>query len=419
VDRFLLLSSYSFDSSVAGIFWTLTQGGTLVLPEEGATLDLSEIENTIIDRQITHTLSIPSLYEALLQQRRDLGPLALRVMIVAGEGCPMRLYECHRRTLPGVAFYNEYGPTETTVWATVAAAGETTQLNPIMPIGRPIPNMDCLVLDAFGDPTPIGVAGELCLAGRGLAHGLLGAADLTADRFVPNPYSDVPGGRMYRTGDLVRWLDSGSLDFLGRMDSQVKVNGFRVELGEIETVLNTHPQIQRAIVQVRPNSGGTERLIAYVLARDTVQLAADELAKFARERLPKYMLPAQYVQLATLPTTPSGKLDRKALPEPPADRAASPVRAPRTPTEDVLSGIWSEVLGVNVVSVDRPFFDLGGESLRAMRIMARVQNAFDVRLPINLLMTNNSTVEQVAEVIEVSKWARTPAEGSQQVVGTI
>jgi len=420
VEGFLLLSSYAFDSSVAGIFWTLLDGGRLVLQPEVAGLDLSSIENAVVDQQITHTLSIPSLYDALLQQHRDLGPLPLRVVIMAGEACPAELYECHRRTLPDVAFYNEYGPTEATVWATVAGRGQTTGA-PWISIGKPIPNVQALALDPFGAPAPIGVSGELHLGGAGLAHGFIGAPALTAEHFIPNPYSEEPGARMYRTGDLVRWGSAGTLEFLGRADGQVKINGFRVETGEIEAVLNAHPKVQRAVVQVRADDGGSKRLVAYILAavEDDESLFPD-LSHFARDKLPKYMLPAQYVRLTSLPTTPSGKVDRQSLPEPPKDYIdPKSIKLPRTPTEEVLAGIWGQVLGVPAVGIDQEFFRLGGESLRAMRIMARVRNTFKVQLPINLLMTENLTVERVAEVIEATVWHESRPESVDRVVGSV
>ncbi len=419
VRSFLLLSSYAFDSSVAGIFWTLLDGGTLVL-QPGAGVDLAAIEDTVVEEQVSHTLSIPSLYEAFLQQRHALGPLALRSVIMAGEACPSELYDCHRRTLPGVGFFNEYGPTEAAVWSTVAS-GELTALSAWVPIGKPIANVQALVLDPFGAPAPVGVAGELHIGGAGLANGFYKAPALTARHFVPNPYSQAPGARMYRTGDLVRWLPGGTLDFLGRADGQVKINGFRVETGEIESVLNTHPKLQRAVVQVRADATGTKRLVAYILAGvgDDQSLYA-ELTQFARDKLPKYMVPAQYVRLSSLPTTPSGKLDRASLPEPPQDHVAHErLKLPRTPTEEVLAGIWEDVLGVSAVGIDQEFFGLGGESLRAMRIMARVRNAFSVQLPINLLMTDNLSVERVAEVIEATAWRRTQHSSADRVVGSV
>ena len=406
VENFLLLSSYAFDSSVAGIFWTLIDGGRLVLQPETVGVDLTAVEDAIVDEQITHTLSIPSLYDALLQQHRDLGQLALKSVIMAGEACPAELYECHSRTLPNVAFFNEYGPTEATVWATVAS-GESTPLCPSVLIGKPIPGVQTVVLDAFGFPVPVGVAGELHIAGVGLADGFLRAPAQTAECFLPNPYAQTPGARMYRSGDLVRWLADGRLDFLGRMDGQVKINGFRVETSEIESVLGKHPDVHRAVVQIRSDGGGTKRLVAYILAEtQDEQALVTELTQLARDKLPKYMLPSQYVRLETLPTTISGKLDLKSLPEPPTARVGlAEIRLPRTATESVLAGIWSEVLGVPVVGIDQHFYELGGESLRAMRIMARVRSVFKVQLPINLLMTEDLTVERVAEVIEATIWS--------------
>ncbi len=237
-ERFMLLSSYAFDSSVAGIFWTLSQGGTLVLPEQDGGMELSDIALAMKREEVTHSLTIPSLYSTMLQQERELTPSALRVLVLAGEPFPLDLYECHRRTLPGVAIYNEYGPTEACVWAT-ATAGHSRALGTQVPIGRPIPGASVYVLDPFQAPSPSGVAGELFIGGEGLAHGYRGQAVITAERFLPDPFSPTGGARMYATGDLARWLPDGQIEFLERVDSQVKINGFRIEVGEVEAALAT------------------------------------------------------------------------------------------------------------------------------------------------------------------------------------
>jgi amino acid adenylation domain-containing protein len=401
-DRFLLLSSYAFDSSVAGLFWTLCGGGTLILPGADA-LDLTELVRTVADQQVTTTLTIPSLYAALLQEQRTISGTALRNLIVAGEQCSKDIYQCHSRTLPQVRFFNEYGPTEATVWATAAEARRRT-LGLAVPIGAPIANMQALVLDPFGQPTPVGVAGELHLAGVGLARGYHNAPGATARRFKPNPFG-APGDRMYATGDLVRWFPDCALEFLDRVDFQIKLNGFRIEVGEIEAVLESHPKVLRAVVQLHGEKGG-ERLIAYVLPSGVDAPAHDELARFVRDKLPKYMLPSQFVSIEKLPLTSTGKLDRKALPQPPTAvaRSLAAIESPRTPTEEVLCAIWTQILGVPAIGVNDRFFDLGGESLRAMRIMARVRNTFQLELPLRMLMTENASISQLASAIEVARW---------------
>lgn len=403
VDRFLLLTSFAFDSSIAGLFWTLCDGGTLILPDADA-LDLSEIARVVADQQVTCTLTIPSLYAALLQEQRAMSGSALRTLIMAGEQCPKDLYQCHSRTLPQVHFFNEYGPTEATVWATAAEA-RPRALGLAVAIGAPVANMRALVLDPFGQPAPVGVAGELHLAGVGLARGYLNAPGATAERFKPNPFG-APGERMYATGDLVRWLPDCALEFLDRVDFQIKLNGFRIEVGEIEAILESHPQILRAVVQLR-GERGDQRLIAYVVPRGPEKLGIDGLARFVRDKLPKYMLPSQFVAIDKLPLTSSGKLDRKALPEPPsvAPRPAGASERPRTPTEEVLCAIWTQILGSPAIGVNDRFFELGGESLRAMRIMARVRNTFQVELPLRMLMTENASVAQLAGAVEVARWS--------------
>ncbi|MGH9362606.1 MAG: non-ribosomal peptide synthetase, partial [Thermoanaerobaculia bacterium] len=264
VSAFLLLSSFAFDSSVAGIFWTLCDGGTLVLPAEGAQAEPRELLELIARHRVSHLLGLPSLY-ALLLRRAGAGQLdSLRTVIVAGEPCSRELVASHHRLLPGVALCNEYGPTEATVWSSVArcapAPGER------VPIGRPVPNARIYLLDAALAPVPAGMVGELFLGGAGVARGYLRRPGLTAERFVPDPWSGAPGARLYRTGDLARHLPDGQLEFLGRGDQQVKVRGFRVELGEVEKVLREHPAIEEVAVVARPDRSGEAQLAVYFVA---------------------------------------------------------------------------------------------------------------------------------------------------------
>ena len=248
-------------------------------------------------------------------------------------------------------------------------------------IGRPIANARVYLLDRHLEPVPAGVPGELWLAGRGLARGYLGAPELTAERFLPDPFGG-PGERLYRTGDLARHRPDGDLDFLGRADQQVKIRGFRVEPGEVEAVLASHPAVEAAAVVAREASPGDSRLVAYVVARQgDPEPLLPELRRFLAERLPGYMVPAALVPLAALPLTANGKVDRQALPAP-GWTAAVDFVAPRTPLEDLLAGIWAELLGVSRVGVDDNFFALGGHSLLATRLAARVRAALGVELPL-------------------------------------
>ena len=249
-----------------------------------------------------------------------------------------------------------------------------------MPIGRPIPNVTAYVLDQFLRPLPIGVPGELYLGGAGVARGYLNRPELTSEKFIPNPFADDPGNRLYKTGDLVRYRAGGNLEFLGRIDSQVKIRGFRVELGEIEQALRSHPRVAECVVVLREEDHDT-RLIAYLITPDQ-QPANSELRDFLKAQLPAYMLPAQFETIETLPLTPSGKIDRRALPAPTSPRVESGESfvAPQTPMEELLARIWMEVLKLKSVSVHNNFFELGGHSLLAARVVARVRAALDIEL---------------------------------------
>lgn len=261
---FLLLSSYAFDSSIAGIFWTLSQAGCLVLPDQAQRHDVLALASMVEHHQISHTLAIPSLYAVLLEQA-ELSQLAsLRVVVVAGEACTTSLVNRHYQQLSTCALYNEYGPTEATVWASVA------KLVPQQPIsiGGPIATIQAYVVDPSLQPVPIGVAGELLIAGAGISRGYWQQPALTAERFMPDPWAEQPGQRLYRTGDLARWLPDGQLEFLGRIDQQVKIRGFRIELEEIAQLLRQHPALREAVVTAQPDQHGQLRLVAYIEPRN-------------------------------------------------------------------------------------------------------------------------------------------------------
>jgi amino acid adenylation domain-containing protein/thioester reductase-like protein len=379
---FLLLSSFAFDSSVVGIFWTLSQGGCLCLPSENHQHDPLDLVKEITEKRITHLLCLPSFYQLLLEQG---GPKLglLQVVIVAGEACLPGLVSKHYETVSNTALFNEYGPTEGTVWSTVYRG--KNECKERVPIGRPIPNTCAYVLDQRRQPVSIGVAGELYIGGAGLARGYLNCPGLTAERFVPNPFSDRPGERIYRTGDLARYKLDGNIEYLGRIDQQVKVRGYRIELGEVEMALAHHLKVKDAVVVVREDRSGDERLVAYVVG-EKPRPTAQELGAHLKKMLPEYMLPSAFVFLEFLPLTPNGKVDRKALPTP--DVAAQLVHsyvAPRTPTEEILARIWAEVLGVKRVGVHDHFFELGGHSMLAVQLTFRVREAFAVEIPLRLL----------------------------------
>ena len=259
--------------------------------------------------------------------------------------------------------------------------------SPLPPIGHPIANSQLYIVDDHLQPVPIGVPGELHISGDGLARGYLNRPELTAEKFIPDPFSDKPGDRLYRTGDLARYLPDGNIEFLGRIDNQVKIRGFRIELGEIEAVLTQHPTIQQAVVVAREESPGDKRLVAYVVWNQDQACTANELRSFLKQKLPDYMIPSVFVFKDALPLTPNGKVDRKALPVP------DPIRpeleegfvAPRSPIEEIIAQIWAEVLKVEKIGIHDNFFNLGGHSLLATQAMSRVREKLQMDLPLRVL----------------------------------
>lgn len=398
VSSFLLLSSFAFDSSVAGIFWTLGQGGKLCLIREGSQKDPAELGEVIARQQVSHLLCLPSLFFLLLEHVPHGQLRSLRAAIVAGETCPRELVARHHAHLSQTQLFNEYGPTEGTVWSSVYQSPGPDGSS-VVPIGRSIATMQIYLLDARLQPVPIGIPGELHIAGVGLTRGYHNRPELTAEKFIPNPFSEELGGRLYRTGDVARYGPDGNIEFIGRLDQQVKLRGYRIELGEIETRLIEHPAIEDVVVLARESNSGDKQLVAYVVAKGTAPESAS-LREFLKTRLPEYMLPSAFVFLKAFPLTPNGKVDRKALPEPDlAGRLATQFVAPRTATEEILVGLWSEVLKVPQVGVHDNFFDLGGHSLLATQVMSRLPKLLRVELPLRTLF-EAPTVAQLAGVVE-------------------
>src|SRR6185369_14688533 len=284
---------------------------------------------------------------------------------------------------------------------TIRSGGEAERAQ--IPIGRPVPNLRLHVLDRHLQPSPIGVPGELFVGGAGVGRGYVRDGGRTAQSFVPDPWSRAGGARLYRTGDLARWRTDGSLDFLGRLDHQVKIRGFRIELGEVEAALAKHPQVQDAVVLAR-EIGGAKALVAYVISVED-RPAAAELREHLRQRLPEQMVPAFFVFLSALPLTANGKLDRRALPDPEREAAPAELAGPRTPTEEILAGVWAEVLGLERVGVHDGFFDLGGHSLLATRVISRLRGLFGVELPMRALFERPNVAELAAAVDEACRAA--------------
>jgi amino acid adenylation domain-containing protein len=402
--RFLLMSSFAFDSSVAGIFWTLTRGGTLMLPAEGLQREPAALIRLIHARRPTHTLGIPALLKLLLDQAADGELDSLRVVVSAGESCPAGLAASYARRLADCSFHNEYGPTEATVWATGWSwlPGSDLGLEDLLqvPIGNPVAGVRVLPLNHRGQLVPIGVTGELRIGGTGVARGYLGRPGETAASFRPDGYASEPGARCYATGDLGRLLPEGVLEFQGRGDHQVKIQGFRVELGAIESLLDGHQAIQRSIVVARGADQGEQALVGYVVPRPGEEIEPAQVRQYVRDRLPKYMVPAAVVVMDSVPLTATGKVDRAALPPVSYGQlvGAAEYVAPRSDIEEAIAAIWCKVLQLDRVGVDELFFDLGGESLRAMQVIAATNDAFSTSLSVRQLFDAATVSELAAEV---------------------
>ncbi|MBO4138578.1 amino acid adenylation domain-containing protein [Micromonospora tulbaghiae] len=361
--RVLQFSSPSFDASVLELCAAFGAGAALVVPSPGPLVG-DDLATVLVDQRVTHALIPPAALAGL----PDVAPPVLRTLVVGGDACGEDLVA---RFAPGRRMVNAYGPTEITVAATLSAPLVPGAGAP--PIGTPIAGARTYVLDRFLRPVPPGVAGELYVAGPGLARGYLDRPGLTADRFVADP-SGEPGGRMYRTGDLVRWRSDGALEFVGRADAQVKIRGFRVEPGEIEAVLARHPAVAQVTVVVREDQPGVRRLVGYVVPAPGALVDGVALRAHVGAELPEYMVPAAVVGLPALPLTPSGKLDRRALPVP-GFGSGGGGRTPATAGESLLAGLFAEVLGLDAVGVDDSFFDLGGDSIVSIQLVSRARKA--------------------------------------------
>jgi len=435
-DRVMQKAPFSFDASIWEIFWPLLAGARLVLARPGGQQDSAYLVNLITRQQITIAHFVPSMLQFFLVEPAVETCRSLRRIFCGGEPLPGELAE-RCRALLAVSLHNQYGPTETSVNATFWTC-DREQPRRTAPIGHPIANMQAYVLDAWLQPVPIGVAGELYLGGSGLGRGYFARPDLTAERFVPNPFATLNAKRetlneqsiqhsafsvqrLYRTGDLVRYRPDGAIEFLGRIDHQVKLRGYRVELDEIAAVLDEHPVVDTSVVLAREDRQGDVRLVAYVVPVETLNYErrtmnepewsssafsvqhsalAGELRAFLAKRLPDYMLPSAFVALDALPLGPNGKVDRRALPAPDHARPGldTPFAAPRNATEEALAQIWAEVLGLERVGIHDNFFALGGHSLLATQAVVRMRAALRVALPLRSLF-EAPTIAGLAQVV--------------------
>jgi len=394
--RFLLLSSFAYDSSLAGIFGTLCQGGTLVLCLGTVQECLPELAQVIARHKISELLCVPSVYSFLLEQANSTQLATLRTAIVAGESCAPELIERHYKLLPHTVLYNEYGPTEASVWSTVYRC-RPKQTRLLVPIGRPIANARVYVVDRHLNLVPVGVAGEICIAGPGLVRGYLNRPEATAEKFVPNPFSTDKKAKLYRTGDLARYLPDGNLELLGRLDEQVKIRGFRIELEEISSVMAEHPSVRQAVASLREDTPDRPELVAYVVATTNDGLDRDGLRQFLKQRLPEVMVPSKIVMMERLPLTPNGKVDRRALPAP--ESLADVVQESATgPVETRLVEIFEKVLGKHPVGIGQNFFDLGGHSLLVARLLLLIEQGFHKKLSLGEVF-QAPTVKELAALL--------------------
>ncbi|HEX6371571.1 MAG TPA: amino acid adenylation domain-containing protein [Longimicrobium sp.] len=397
-DRVLQKTPAMFDASVWEFWAPLLSGGRLVMARPGGEKEGGYLVRTLRDERITVLQVVPALLRALADEPGLEEAASLRLLFCGGEALPRELVARVGLRLPAAAVVNLYGPTETCIDASFHVADDGGA-GAIVPLGRPIDGLRTYVLDGALRPAAAGDAGELFIAGEGLARGYLGRPGLTAERFLPDPLADRGGARMYRTGDGVRAAENGVLEFLGRVDHQVKVRGYRVELGEIEAVLGAHPAVRGAAVVAVDG-----RLVAYVAAAGETD--AEALRTHLAAQLPEYMVPAAWVFLQALPLTPSGKVDRRALPDAPAASAA-PYVEPRTETERALAAIWTDVLGVERVGAEDDFFDLAGHSLAAMQILARVRGTLQAEVPIHVFFQAR-TLAGLAEAVDRAAGAPPP-----------
>jgi acyl-CoA synthetase (AMP-forming)/AMP-acid ligase II len=400
------------------IWGALLYGGRLIIVPYLVTRSPESFYKLLVQQQVTVLNQTPSAFRQLIQAEQSgvtAGELNLRLVIFGGEALEIQSlqpwFERHGDTKPQLV--NMYGITETTVHVTYRPLTKVDLNHNASVIGRPIPDLQVYVLDEYKQPVPIGVRGEMYVGGAGVTRGYLNRPELTAERFIANPFSNNPQARLYKTGDLGRYLPNGDLEYLGRIDNQVKIRGFRIELGEIEAILATHPDVWETVVVVREDEPGdtctersrSKRLVAYVVTKTAPSLSTSQLRRFLSEQLPSYMVPSAFVVLPSLPLTSNGKIDRKALPVP-VSREGLEVSfvAPRTSEEEILVKIWADILKVDQVGIHDNFFELGGNSLLGTQVISRLRNAFSINLSLHRLFIS-PTVAELAQNIEVLRVA--------------
>lgn len=409
-DRVLQFASISFDIAIEEIVPTWFAGGCVIPREEQTPLTADGFLQWVKKRNIS-VLDLPTAYwhelvHELTEREIEL-PECLRLVIVGGEKASSSAYAAWLKAGGARArWFNTYGPTEASVIATAYEPNSKKPVPDTLPIGRPVANVRVYVLDGDLQPVPGGEAGELHIAGDGLARGYWNQPEQTATKFIADPFSNEPGARMYKTGDMVRFLPDGNLEFVGRIDFQVKIRGFRVELGEIEAVLEKHPSVGQAVVTAR-EAGGGKQLLAYILATSE-GVSESELLLHLKALLPEYMVPSRIVFVEGFPLTPNGKVDRRALPEPPTEEpsSASGLTAPRDEFETKMARLWAQVLGRSAVGVHDNFFEMGGHSLLALRLTGRIEKEFGRKLTLTALL-QAPTIAELSQLVreEETTWS--------------
>jgi amino acid adenylation domain-containing protein len=413
----LVHSSLSFDLTVTGLYLPLLAGRGVHLLPEGE--DINALSRALKEDTGYSFIKLTPSHLKLLN--KQLAPAEIKgrskALILGGENLLAETVGLWLDYAPETRLYNEYGPTETVVGCCIYEISERGAEGGSVPIGRPIANTQIYVLDRNLQPVPVGIAGELYVGGACLTRGYLNRAASTAEKFIPHPFSEEKGARLYRTGDVARYLPDGNLEFLGRVDEQVKVRGYRIEAGEVEAALSGYAWIREAVVVALDDESGEQRLVAYLVSVDDVELSITELRNYLKEKLPEYMIPSAFVTLPTLPLTPNGKVNRKALPAPGQSRPELESRyvAPLTETEELLASIWQELLKIDRVGTRDNFFELGGHSLLATQVFSRLRDAFQIELPLNLLF-DLPTIAQFAEAIEEARSKSSESSKSPAIV---
>jgi amino acid adenylation domain-containing protein len=409
-DRMAQFASISFDIAVEEIFPTWIAGGALVVREEDASLAVGDFLRWVAEKRVT-ALDLPTAYwHELVRELSESSlrlPESLRIVIVGGEKASSAALTTWRKLAgPRVRWVNTYGPTETSVIVTLFEPKASEEIPAVLPIGRPIANTRIHILGKNLQRLPVGIAGDLYVAGPGLARGYLNRPEITAEKFIQDPFSQNPTARMYKTGDLARYLASGEIEFAGRTDDQVKIRGYRVELEEIEAVLGSHVGVREVVITARENASGEKSLVAYVVpAREQVPTAS-ELRSYLKQKLPHYMVPSAFVLLEAMPKTPNGKVDKRGLPAPKASDFAEAQEyvAPTNELETQLTKIWETVLDKTPIGIRDNFFELGGHSLLAARLMHRIEQSLGQRLPLAALL-HAPTVEQLSGLLRQEQWS--------------